>query len=160
MALSLSCSSVVLRFANEPDKLDLIPDDAVAALCVGPLGDLEKKLDQLATDQVKLNQHLPSSQDVEFLLQILQLRGGFDYQKPAALVLANPKCIGANNPENQELLVLVVPFVDRGKMAGNFGFTAETLKPDQTVELKVKHVGRVFRQVCPRAWKLLVSWRQ
>ena len=74
------------------------------------------------------------------ILQSLGMQAGVDSESPAGIVVAHPKHIGAKKWTDlrriQELLVLAVPFTDRGKMAGNFGLSAKTLQPDKMVRIQ------------------------
>ena len=129
--------------ADRPGSLDVIPDDAVAGIVIRRVSDLKKKGDELFA-LMQVRRPVRPSQDIDMLLQFLGISAGFDPESPLALVLAHPKYIGAKEPEHQELLVLTVPFTDRAQMAGNFGLTAQTLKPDRMVALPQKHVAGNF----------------
>ncbi len=141
--------------AAAPQPLDLVPDDAAVALVVRSPAELKKKGDKLIAD-TGVKYLMRPSQLFDWVYQNLEIKGGVDEAGSAALVVANPKLLGvefcdANGNPNFaalnriiDLVVVVVPFQDRDKMAANFGIARGALKPDTMVKGRAKHFGRFF----------------
>jgi hypothetical protein len=134
--------------------LDLIPEDAAAAIAVRNLNELKTKGDKFAADAEL--QHLPRpSMLFDMLLDGEGLRAGADLDGSFAFVMANPEILGAKlfddngnldfRADFMSLFVLAVAVKDRDALAANFGIAKGALKPDTPVEGKGKsNLGRFF----------------
>jgi hypothetical protein len=137
-----------------PGVLELVPEDAAAALAIRNINELRKKGDQFAADAGL--QSLPRpSQLFEWLLTTEGIRpGNVDFDRSMALVLANPDLLhvrlftDAGDPDWRagwpRLLVLAVPVGDRQALAADFGIARGALKPDTVVEGKDKVLNHLF----------------
>ncbi|HEV3261918.1 MAG TPA: hypothetical protein VG013_34020 [Gemmataceae bacterium] len=120
-----------------PGMLDLIPEDAAAAIAIRNADDLGKKGDKFISD-TGIEVPMRPSQLYDFLLGELRISAGVDRERPVALVAANPKIVGAKKLSDSglQLLVLALPFTDRDKMASNFSIKAGDLKPDKVMPVE------------------------
>jgi hypothetical protein len=125
--------------------LDLIPRDAAAGLAVRNIADFKKKADKLISD-IEPNMRGGATLLFTLAYEYLGIKGGVDEDNAAAAVLVSPKTVGQKelSARFEELLVLVVPFANRDRMAWNFGFKAGQLKPDQMAEAERAQFGRFF----------------
>jgi len=122
--------------AAAPGVLDLIPEDADAAIVMRNGDELDKKGDKFLEDT---GIDLRPSQLSDLLIAFLHIRPAtVDWKRPAALVAVNAKTVGARKVSYKmtDQLVLVLPFSDRDKMASNFGLKGSALKPDKAVPVK------------------------
>jgi hypothetical protein len=136
----------------EASVLDLIPQDATAAVAVRNLNQLKKKGDNFIAAAEIDNLGRPS-QLVERLLDAHGLKG-VDTDGSFALVAVNPQTIGIKlwtekgnlNPavDWTDLLVAVVPFRDADAIAASFDIPKGKLKPDMMTTGKGKQFGRFF----------------
>jgi hypothetical protein len=111
--------------------LDIVPRDVTAAIAVRNLNELIRKGDKLV-EETQLQMPIRPSQLFDFGAQALGIRGGFDRERPVAILLVLP--------ENEamppfEFFVAILPFTDLDQMAANFGFPEGRLKPDKLVKL-------------------------
>ena len=74
--------------------LELIPEDAAAAIVIRNADDLAKKGDKFL-DDTGIDMPFRPSQLYDLLLAELRIRAGVDRERPVALVAANPKTMGA-----------------------------------------------------------------
>jgi hypothetical protein len=121
-----------------PPLLDLIPRDAAGAVVIRNLAGFQKKTDKLLK-AVQPNFPVGAAQVFAMYYQFLGIQGGLDEDNSAAAVLANPKAAGIKGDVSQateRLVVWVLPFSDRDKMAANFGFKAGALLPDRLAKAK------------------------
>jgi hypothetical protein len=139
--------------AAAPGVLDLVPQDAAAALAVRNLGELKKKGDKFAADAEL--QSLPRvSQLFDMLLDGLGIRAGVDLDSSMAFVVANPDLLGVNlfdkdgklnwQQDFVNLFVLAIPVRDGDALAADLGIAKGALKPDSIVEGKGKSFGEHF----------------
>jgi len=133
--------------------LELIPEDATAALGISSIDELRKKGDRFfAAAEIK-NLGRPS-QFFEMVYDALGIHKGLDRGGSAAIVVANPQVVGIQlwdaeghlnlNVRLIDLFVGVVPFSDRDAFAENFGIKKGDLKPDTLVASKGKNFGQFF----------------
>jgi len=138
-ALALLLAAPAARAAPAPDVLDLVPEDAALAVAVRNISDLKNKGDKLFAD-AGLKEHSLPRPSVLFaqLFGALGAKAGLDEDAPAAALLANARKAGlekvALDPEILKLVVIAVPFKDRGQMAGNFNLNGDDLKDGRVVE--------------------------
>jgi hypothetical protein len=131
-ALLLLVCTALAPAAEGP--LDLIPADAGAAIVVRNLNDLKKKGDQFLADSGIGDNSLRFSQLFQQGYDFLGIKAGIDHDRPAAILLANPKAAGLDSNRGfglLNLLVVAIPFTDRDVMAANFGFGKGELKPER-----------------------------
>lgn len=125
--LTLCC--VGAPAAAAPNALDVIPDDAQAALFVRNVKELKKKGDDLI-QETGLDLGIRPTDAVQWFYDQLGLKTGIDEERPTGILLAN-----GPEGENQRLVV-VAPFADRGKMAANFDLKADDLAEGKIVKIK------------------------
>lgn len=126
---------VVLCFAAPtfaaPTVLDVIPDDAQAALFVRNVKELKKKGDDLIKE-TELDLGIRPTDAVQWFYDQLGLKTGIDEERPTGIVLVK-------SPEAEsQRLVVVAPFADRGKMAANFDLKADDLAEGKIVKIKAR----------------------
>jgi hypothetical protein len=106
-----------------PGMLDLVPDDANAAIMIQSIASLKKKGDKFIED-TEMNQPFRFSDGFKFLYDFLGIHAGVDEDQPGGLLLVHDKYGQEGNQKSLDRLilrlVLVVPFSDRDKIAGNF----------------------------------------
>jgi hypothetical protein len=110
--------------------LDIIPADAGAAFAIRNLEDLKTKGDKFI-DETQMKVFLRPSQLFDMGLQWIGIEQGVDDQAAMALILANFKSVGVENPGVNNLektLVLAIPFTDLDKIASDFSLKAADLK--------------------------------
>lgn len=141
IAIWAALSCCVGRACAGQGMLALIPADATAALVIRDLNDLRKKGDKLEAD-VGVKDLPRVSELFEQVYRGLGVSGGVDQDGSAAIVVVNPKLFNIklfkpNGTVSREaeanltrLLVGALPFLDRDKLAANFGFKKGELKPD------------------------------
>jgi hypothetical protein len=132
--------------AAAPDALDLVPEDALAAVTVRNLTELRKKGDKFL-DESELKVSLRPTQLFDFAFTWLGATRGLDRDGTAAIIVANPEKVGhkdRHRGNGLEVFVVAVPFTDRDQMASNFGIAAGALKPDTMVKGKGDNFGRFF----------------
>jgi hypothetical protein len=131
--------------------LDLIPEDAVAALAVRNLNELKKKGDQFVAD-AELKSLPRVSQLFESLLDSQGIRGGVDLDGSMAVVVANPDPFGyalvddhglLKGVDSLNLFVVVLPVGDAAALADSFNIVGG-LKPNTLVEGRAKLFGTQF----------------
>ncbi len=101
--------------------LDALPQDTVAAIAIRDLDSLLRKGDKFL-DETQIRMPLRPSKLFEEANRFLGIRGGFNRNGSAAIVLMSPtnqKRIGLEQLEN--LLVPVIPYTNADEMADNFG---------------------------------------
>ena len=112
------------RSRSETPVLELIPENAPAGFGIRNLDDLQKKGDKLIKDSGWQAPARPSELFTA-AYNFLGIKDGVDTKGSAALILANPKEAGNENPWDNgsviQLIVVAVPFTDADKMAANFG---------------------------------------
>jgi hypothetical protein len=132
------------------DALDLVPEDAAAALAVRSLNDVKKKGDKFVAD-AKLESLPRPSQVFDSLLDAEGIVEGMDHDGSVAFVVANPGLLGVKLFDDEGglelsgdyggLFVFIVPVRDADKMAGNFGLDEGQLKPDTPIQGKGTRAG-------------------
>jgi hypothetical protein len=144
MALVVLLACVTAAPAK-PGVLDLIPQDAAGAVAARDLASLHKKIDDLIND-VEPNTPVKAGDLFAMLYRYLGILGEVDETSPGALVVVSPQTIGVAqiNANIEQLLVAVVPFKDRDRIAANFGFKEGALKPDQLAKGKGENFGQFF----------------
>ncbi|MSU79429.1 MAG: hypothetical protein EXS16_15230 [Gemmataceae bacterium] len=114
--------------------LDVLPQDAAAAIAIRDLDSLLKKGDKFL-DETTIRMPLRPSKLFEEANNFLGIRGGLNRKGSAAIVLMSPpgkERIGLQHLEN--LLVPVIPYVNADEMADNFGIAKGKL-PLKTVHV-------------------------
>src|SRR5262249_48974784 len=132
--------------AAAPDVLDLVPEDAAAAVTVRNLTELRKKGDKFL-DESELKVSLRPTQLFDLAFTWLGVTRGLDRDGDAAIIVANPQKAGykdLNSSAGFDIFVVAVPFTDRDEMAANFGIAAGALKPDTMVKGKGANFGQFF----------------
>jgi len=136
---SLACTAPGVA---APGVLDLIPDDANAALVIRSIKDLKNKGDRFLADaDMKLG--LRPTEAVDYVYAYLGIRAGVDEDEPAGLVLVDEKYgekdgdLGVNASDLESRLVLLVPFSDRAKIAANFKLKPGALQGDKVLKVDV-----------------------
>jgi hypothetical protein len=124
-----------VTWAAAPGPLDLIPADAAAALTIRNIASLKKKGDKLL-NETRLKIPIRPSQAFEFVYSWLGINAGVDENAPAGILIANPAAVGAKTVRetNDDVIVVMVPFTDADKMAGNFMIKPGALKQDVVVK--------------------------
>jgi len=127
-----------------PSVLELIPDDANGALMIRSITELKKKGDQFLAD-TEIDLGIRPTQALGFVYGYVGINAGVDEDGPAGIVLVDEKH-GQKDAGNQpfERLVLLVPFTDRDKMAGNFNIKPGALEPDKVLKVKAGNLGNAF----------------
>jgi hypothetical protein len=139
LAVAVLLAATTATPAAPPDVLDLVPEDAALALAIRNITDLKKKGDKFFADASIKEESLPRPSALfEGLYGWLGIKGGLDEDAPAAFLVANARKAGRDkipyDPEILKLLVLAVPFKDRGKIADSFGLNGDDLKDGKVVE--------------------------
>jgi hypothetical protein len=164
MVVRLSLGMVVLLFATsalpaqtDPPKqtnpLELVPDNAVAALLLRSPADLGRRGDQVLRD-AKIEASFQPSQIVNLLqlgLGFIGVQQGVDFEGAfAAMILPDPAGERAGNLDAfARNFVVVVPFTDREQMAKNFRLGKEELTDGKVKRLN-KRVGDTVEFVAIR----------
>ncbi len=125
--------------AAEPSVLDLIPENASAAIAVRNLDELTRKGDKFA-EQVELRSIDRPSKLFNMLLTFVGITKGLDRQAPTALVMTTFPQEKENESFEKVIqrLVLAVPATDVDQLASCFGFKPGQLKPGQVLPGKAK----------------------
>jgi hypothetical protein len=140
------------RAHGGPGALDLIPEDAVAAVAVRNVNELQRKGDKLLA-AAETPDEVQTARLFEFAFEHFGIGDVVDRDASAAVVLVNPDVLGVklcnddgngNDSRWIDLVVCVVPFKDREKIAACFGIKPGALKPDTMVRGKAKSIGEVF----------------
>lgn len=156
MPRSLSSLTVITLLAwsgtgmAAPGVLELIPDDANAALMIRSIGDLKKKGDKFLAD-TDINLGIRPTDALAFVCAHLGINAGLDEDGPAGILLVDEKH-GNKDARDRPLerLVLLVPFSDRDKMAANFGLEPGALKPGKVLKVKAGNLNPAFIAVRDR----------
>lgn len=119
---------------KRPDALDVIPEDALAALAIRNVSELMKRGDTFI-EKTELKVPMRLSDGYKFLIGYLGLKKGLDEEGSAALILAANKV-----PADFDQLVLAVPVKDLKEMAENFRLTPETFPEGKVIDRKA-HEG-------------------
>jgi hypothetical protein len=123
--------------------LDLIPEDAAAALGIRNLAELKEKGDKLFAD-AELDFPLRPSQLFNEGYKWLGLMAGVAEDRPTTVILASPKSTGAARGDSLEQLVVAVPYTDLDTIAGNFNLKAEDLKAGKVASVEGRLFGGLF----------------
>lgn len=139
LSILLTCSATIVA---GPLPLDLVPADATVAIAIPNLTKLQDKGDKLVADS---GANIPRLSNLfQQLFNGLGVNAGLDPDQSMAIMLArrDPKKDGPINLDDLvQLIVVVIPFKDRDQMAGNFGFKAGELKPDETKPGELNQAG-------------------
>lgn len=129
--------------AAEPSPLDIIPPDALGALVIRDLNDLQKKGDKMLDDM-----NVDKGARISTLLPLAFLglglpQGEIDLSRPIALVVASPKSIDPKLTVEQafqgpKCFVGVLPFNKQENLEKALGLEAGILKGGQVVKLPKK----------------------
>ncbi len=133
--------------------LDLIPADALGGVAIRDLNDLKKKGDQFIKD-TELKFPLRPSELFDQVYQFLGVQGAVDQDGSAAIVLANPKAVGAelNFGTLDKYIVVALPFADRDRIGESMGLKKGELKADKLTETRT---GKPFAKFCYARGKTL-----
>ena len=141
--------TILAQNPSEPKKpaatgtLDLIPENALAAVVLRSPNDLGKKGDQLFTDLDfdPVPGETPSSainKLIDFLIgNFIGVRQGLDFDGPFGVMI--PPTPDGGEPKLEDLpdnLVLALPVSDREQMAANFGFAKGEMPEGKVLAVK------------------------
>jgi hypothetical protein len=134
-----------------PGVLELIPDDANAALMIRSITELKKKGDQFLAD-TEIDLGIRPTQALAFVYNYLGIGAGVDENGPAGLLLVDEKHRKKNAGDRlfDRRLVLLVSFSDRDKMAANFKLKPGALEPDKVLQVEAGGLGTAFVAVRDR----------
>lgn len=156
--LAAAAAAPAAPAAPPESVLDLVPEDAAAALVVRNIAGVKKKGDKFFDDVgIKENRFVPRPSALfDELYKFLKIKGGVDEDAPVALIMANVKKAGFDglNEAGGGLYVVAVPFKDRAKIAGNFNIEGDDLKEGKVVTGEARRFGAFF---CARGKHLLIA---
>jgi hypothetical protein len=156
--LAAAAAAPAAPAAPPESVLDLVPEDAAAALVVRNIADVKKKGDKFFDDVgIKETRFVPRPSALfDELYKFLEIKAGVDEDAPVALIMANVKKAGFNgaNEAGDNLFVVAVPFKDRAKIAANFNIKGDDLKEGKVVTGEARRFGALF---CARGKHLLIA---
>jgi hypothetical protein len=123
--------------------VDLLPQDAAAAIVVHDLDELIKKGDKFLT-QTQINVPFRPSNLFDEAVKFLGINQGLNRKRPAAIILMKPEKDGERIGLGslQTLIVPAIPFTDADAMAGNFGIDKGKLKAKEIVATNKDNSGK------------------